>query len=207
MTQVERFLTFAFVLAACGGDGLVGVSDAGAPDAEPFRVIDECGNGIDDDGDGVIDQDCFCGAGETQPCYPAGVSLACGAGIQRCVLEGLFEFGRWGSCTDVIEPAASEQCDGVQDDDCDGSIDEGCECSAGSERDCGPADRGVCRRGGQRCIAGLWGACEGGVQPGPERCDNGLDDDCDGVADEPSVCACRPAPELCDNGLDDDCDG
>jgi MYXO-CTERM domain-containing protein len=42
--------------------------------------------------------------------------------------------------------------------------------------------------------------------PQAETC-NGLDDDCDGVADNGGVCnGCKPSPEICD-GCDNDCDG
>jgi MYXO-CTERM domain-containing protein len=42
--------------------------------------------------------------------------------------------------------------------------------------------------------------------PSPETCD-GLDQDCDGTADNGGVCgACVPSPEVCD-GCDNDCDG
>jgi hypothetical protein len=52
--------------------------------------------------------------------------------------------------------------------------------------------------------------------PEDERCDNGLDDDCDGdidcddsdCAEDPACDQCEPTgDERCDSGLDDDCDG
>ena len=47
-----------------------------------------------------------------------------------------------------------------------------------------------------------------GGEPGDEICDNGEDDDGDGLADcEDSDCACKPPAEVCDNGIDDDGDG
>ncbi|MCH2367989.1 MAG: hypothetical protein MK554_12360, partial [Planctomycetes bacterium] len=48
-----------------------------------------------------------------------------------------------------------------------------------------------------------------GEEPGGgEICDNGEDDDGDGLADcEDSDCACKPSAEVCDNGVDDDGDG
>ncbi len=106
-------------------------------------------------------------------------------------------------------PAPSDEvCGDGLDQDCDGSADEGCPCTDGARLDCGgDLVVGVCRAGTQVCRSGTWGACEGAVFPGPERCGNGLDDDCDGRVDEPEVCDCRPAPELCGNGRDDDCDG
>jgi hypothetical protein len=38
-----------------------------------------------------------------------------------------------------------------------------------------------------------------------EVCGNGVDDDCDGLAEE--LCGCVARPEVCGNGADDDCDG
>ncbi len=87
---------------------------------------------------------------------------------------------------------------------------------------------GECRFGTWRCENGLFDHCEGGVLPSPETC-NGLDDDCDGVADngfnlgqacdgpDKDLCAddvmtcggCSQGKddlETC-NGRDDDCDG
>lgn len=54
-----------------------------------------------------------------------------------------------------------------------------------------------------------------GCTPGPELCNNGVDDDCDGILDcrdvcEPaSLCRCEPREreDQCGDGLDQDCDG
>ena len=52
------------------------------------------------------------------------------------------------------------------------------------------------------------------VADGPEVCDDGIDNDCNGDFDcadaacgADEACACQPEPEICDNGVDDDCDG
>src|SRR5262249_38324823 len=53
------------------------------------------------------------------------------------------------------------------------------------------------------------------VNPGaPELCSDGVDNDCNGVADcfDPACagvpnCGCKPQAENCKNGKDDDCDG
>ncbi len=63
------------------------------------------------------------------------------------------------------------------------------ECADGETRDCydGPAgteDVGACRGGRQRCQAGAWGNCLGQTQPSVEVCTDGLDNDCDGAADD-----------------------
>ena len=163
-------------------------------------------DGFDDDCDGRVDEELW---------HPCGDR--CVDGVRLCV------DGRFGACIGG-RPPVSEVCDG-RDDDCDGTIDEGL------TRACGSAV-GVCRPGVARCIDGIFDACLGGVTPRDEQC-NGLDDDCDGIADEavaPVRCgtdeghcvagrrscrggvfgACegevRPSGEVC-NGIDDDCDG
>jgi len=84
------------------------------------------------------------------------------------------------SCT-----PSPEVCDG-QDNNCNGQVDEGVQQACYS----GPAGTngvGECHAGSQVCVAGAWGACQGEVTPAVEVC-NGLDDDCDGIADEDNVC-------------------
>jgi hypothetical protein len=87
-------------------------------------------------------------------------------------------------------------CNG-RDDDCDGSVDEGCPCETGAVQPCflGPPGRrgvGACVDGSQTCMRGgefapYWGACTGGIRPSQEVCD-GLDNDCNGCADELEGC-------------------
>ena len=56
-------------------------------------------------------------------------------------------------------------------------------CADGEKKACG-SNIGECRSGERTCIGGQWGPCVGGNPPANEICDNGKDDDCDGVADE-----------------------
>ncbi|MBK9517244.1 MAG: putative metal-binding motif-containing protein [Anaeromyxobacter sp.] len=114
-------------------------------------------------------------------------------------------------------------------------------CLPGQQQACyagpaGTAGVGRCAAGSQPCVGGQWGACAGAVLPTAEAC-NGVDDDCDGAADQGdpgggSSCAtglagrcdrgvlhCQAGATACVpavlpgalpetcNGLDDDCDG
>lgn len=89
------------------------------------------------------------------------------AGTRACGAQGL------GPC-EGPEPAV-EVCDGL-DNDCDGVIDDGAavgSCELSNEFGSCPGDL-TCTAWGSECI---------GAAPQPELC-NGLDDDCDGTADE-----------------------
>ena len=85
--------------------------------------------------------------------------------------------GVWEGDTCQPGPSADEICDG-RDNDCDDEVDE----DLTRVTTCGV---GECERSGiETCTAGLWGddTCQPG-QPADEICD-GLDNNCDGIADE-----------------------
>ncbi len=56
-------------------------------------------------------------------------------------------------------------------------------CQDGQTRPCG-SSVGVCEKGVSTCQNQLWGPCEGGVQATDEICDDGLDNDCNGLVDD-----------------------
>ena len=207
-----------------------------APDGGPAPACAEdevCGNFLDDDCDGEVEEGCPCIPGEVGPCFRGradqrGVGT-CADGEMVCG-EGL-EFGTWGPCEGDVAPA-EELCDveGL-DEDCDGAPNDGCECAEGDPPLACGSDVGACSLGESLCVGGVRTDCMGATPPGVESC-NGIDDDCDGVVDErltrscgSDVGACRAGTETCAagewgaceggnpasdeacDGLDNDCDG
>lgn len=125
------------VAAACGPTDVPGGGDddesvdaggrgdgGGGARADAAGAAETCGNGFDDDRDGMVDEGCSCTGGATQSCYPGDPAEVgrgpCATGTQAC--GGGAEFGAWGPCADATGPEA-EACDGV-DNDCNGTVDD-----------------------------------------------------------------------------------
>jgi MYXO-CTERM domain-containing protein len=144
-------------------------------------------NGLDDDCDGPVDEEPLPIVGTE--CSPA-IGM-CDPGFWECN-AGVLECGS-------PSTGSPEVCN-TEDDDCDGFVDEspipgeGEDCTDPGFESIG--DTGECEYGATMCIAGSID-CVGYQGPVPEVC-NGLDDDCDGEADDFAEC---PSPtNLCYEG-------
>ena len=172
-------------------------SDAGGGLGTPCRADVECASGdcvdlVDGEAAGLCSALC----GDSAECPEGFVCVlitTSGADAEsRCLPTdycadgdndgfGLGSACRGVDCDDedaAVNIGADEVCDGV-DNDCDGTVDEN---SVNAGNDCSTGLEGVCADGRTDCI-------DGGVQciafasPTAEACD-GLDNDCDGSADE-----------------------
>jgi len=135
-------------------------------------------NGIDDDCNGVVDDV----MGANQPCCPSGkcgVGI-CTAGVMKCSGGMLACIGGQGPTPEI--------CDGL-DNDCNGKVDD----VPGVGNPCVPM--GGCPGTLQCDVQKMMLVCIGGMG-GKEIC-NGVDDDCDGVIDEPAA-VCKNDPKICD---------
>lgn len=83
-----------------------------------------CGNGIDDNNNGLVDEGCDCSpTGQTKTC--SNNIGSCKTGIQTCGGDG-----KWGLVCDGGIVPIREICGNNIDDDCDQAVDNGCELDA-----------------------------------------------------------------------------
>jgi hypothetical protein len=120
----------------CGGGSEICSNGMFAGCSAPSPRAEVCGNGIDENCDGRLDDGCDCTtAGEVRECV-----TACGMGMETC--NGTtFE-----NCS--APSPQDEFCDGV-DNDCNGEIDDNL------ARNCGNA----CSAGTESCVGGTWLGC------------------------------------------------
>jgi hypothetical protein len=180
----------------------------GAPNTcTPGLPGTETCNGEDDDCDGAVDNglpDVSCGVGACTRSAPA-----CTAGAPSTCTPGAPQ---------------TELCNGI-DDNCNGQIDES---FPGQGASCNTGQLGRCAAGTLVCVSGGT-SCARTHEPSAEICGNGVDENCNGIVDDPMSCGCDPmidrdfdganectdcndldatirpgAPETC-NGKDDNC--
>ena len=188
-----------------GGEDSASATPSNDPGKWKGNGPEKCGDGLDNDGDGKVDENCPCTAnsGATQGCYPGDPATRniglCVDGKQSCITSG--EFATWDQCTGARLPV-KEICWDKKDNDCNGKVDDApyCVCQVGQTKACysGPAatkNVGRCKEGKQQCNAAgsAWlKACVGQVLPGKEICNNNIDDDCDGQTDEGCLSPIKP---------------
>jgi Putative metal-binding motif len=218
-------------------DGAVDTADSGFHDPDPVDNVDNDGDGSVDEGFGYCvfatsgpSDECKTGGHLACVWPPAGGPTTVDSRGTLTCLNNTNNVITWesesigaGDChdgidndcdgtTDVHDTAcqSAEICDGV-DNDGDDAVDEGFAvgtlCSVG---------QGVCQRSGiVTCQLDGSSAC--GATAGVAKkekasfglsCDDGLDNDCDGLTDAADPdCAGFGAPELCGNGIDDNGNG
>jgi alpha-tubulin suppressor-like RCC1 family protein len=181
-------------------------------------------NGIDDDGDGLTDEDYVSVSCNT------GLHGLCAAGTTSCNAGSVV-------CNQTNSPTTEIACNNI-DDDCDGITDTD---AAGYGAACNNGLLGACYKTGTMsvCDGGVLTCSAPNVEPTTEVACNNIDDDCDGVTDTDaagygaacnngllgacyktgtmSVCdggvlTCsapnvEPTTEVACNNIDDDCDG
>ncbi len=158
---------------------------------DPTDAPEICGNGLDDNCNGEVDEGCECADGTT---------MTCGVESKYCHYQTtvMCVGGHFPGCVPTGYPSL-EICDG-QDNDCNDLIDEQdpglvishtpCWDGADQESALAFADTtttaktssiSICLHGHFACEGGAV-VCLGAVYPQQEIC-NGLDDDCDGTMD------------------------
>ena len=113
-------------------DGCVEVDPSWACETElviEWDPTESCGDGQDNDGNGLVDEGCGCDFGAIQPCFdgPPAARLVGGCldGQQQCVNRA---DPQWSDCSGSSLPG-EEICD-AKDNDCDGCIDDLPECDS-----------------------------------------------------------------------------
>lgn len=123
-----------------------------------YKATDICGDGFDNNCDGVVDDGCFCQ-------YLGKSQGVCGFAFKDSQ----------GNCQKPSNYSATETCNDNQDNNCNGVVDEGCPCNYNLN------PIGECVKG----KVDNQGVCKApSTYSATEICGDQLDNNCDGTADE-----------------------
>ena len=122
-------------------------------------------NGLDDDCNGQIDDG-------------VGGGAACNTGMAGVCADGQTSCAGGGEQCVPLTGAQAESCNGL-DDDCNGQVDNG---NPGGGGGCNTGLPGICGPGTQQCSGGNL-ICQQNQGAVGEVCGNGVDEDCNGQAD------------------------
>jgi hypothetical protein len=194
-------ILLALLLAACGEPE----AEPEPHDSEPAEASGPCYggyegkelcNGVDDDGDGEVDE---ADALDARPWFtdgdgddwgdPDSLVIACA--------QPAGTMDRGGDCDDgdpAIHPLVAERCDGI-DNDCDGEVDEHPEDGIAGYYDRDGDGWGAALDGDDDAAMGRW--CE--LPSGYAEAEGDCDDRDEAIHPE--------ASEICGDGIDQDCDG
>lgn len=164
-----------------------GICQMGACDMGPNGNYADCNLNPDDGCEWDLDifGPCTCTPGDTQECYTGPANTkgvgTCTAGVSTCLPDG----ANWGPCVGEVTPKFDTCADGL-DNDCNGTADDAKDLDGDGWS---PCDGDCCD------VPNADGCSDPGlVNPGAfDVTGNMLDDDCDGVVDNPVV--------ACDSGL------
>ncbi len=171
--------------SSCAGAGMSGGGGVEDPDAGPPALSDAgmpSGMGCSSDGDCAFGWRC-----ESSVC-------------REWDLDGDGYLESAGDCNPEaarVHPGATEVCGGG-DDDCDTRVDEGIDLSS-DPNNCGSCNH-ICID--STCVSG---SCVAPCSASPEVCGDGVDNNCNGMADEGCAPVCTAVAEICD-ARDQDCD-
>ena len=184
-----------------GGSCKAGDCDDGKSAVNPAEA-ETCGNGLDDNCDGVTDGGVAAGGCVLFYSDGDGDGYGVGAPVCQCAATAGYSAQKPGDCADGevgIHPGATETCGNAKDDDCNGATDEaGAKGCAEYYVDLDGDGYGVatptclCAASG-KSTAIVGGDCDDAAKaahPAAVETCNGVDDDCDGVTDPASAKGC-----------------